>query len=125
MPHHLSAEMKRCIENCHECHDVCVQTLHHCLEKGGRHAEASHIRLLLDCAQICHTSEDFMLRGSDLHMLTCGVCAEVCARCADSCRRMADDEVMKRCADVCLRCADSCAEMAGSHRMAGVAATAR
>lgn len=113
MPHNQSAEMKRCIEMCHECHDVCVRTVQHCLEKGGRHAEPSHIRLLLDCAQICHTSEDFMLRGSDLHMLTCSTCGEVCTRCAEDCERMADDSMMKQCAEVCRRCADSCFEMAG------------
>ena len=119
MPHQTSPEMKRCIESCHDCHDICVQTAQHCLEKGGRHAEASHVRLLLDCAQICHTSEDFMLRGSDLHVLTCGACAEVCARCAEACERMGDDEMMRRCAEICRRCAESCAQMAGA--MAGAA----
>ena len=114
MPHQQTAEMKRCIELCHECHDVCLQAVQHCLEKGGRHAEASHIRLLLDCAQICHTSEDFMLRGSDLHPLTCGVCAEVCNRCAEDCDRLGDDPTMKRCSEVCRRCAQSCMEMAGA-----------
>jgi hypothetical protein len=118
---HTSPEMKRCIENCHECHDICVQTTQHCLEKGGRHAEASHIRLLLDCAQICQTSEDFMLRGSDLHRLTCGVCAEVCTRCAEDCERMADDVMMRRCAEVCRRCAESCHQMAGAGQMVGAA----
>ena len=121
MPHQQSAEMDRCIENCHACHDVCVRTVQHCLEKGGRHAEASHVRLLLDCAQICHTSEDFMLRGSDLHVLTCGVCAEVCTRCAEACERMGDDAMMRECAEVCRRCAASCAQMAGSRQLAGAA----
>lgn len=122
MQHHQNPEMKRCIENCDECHRVCVETVQHCLQKGGHHAEASHIRLLLDCAQICQTSEDFMLRGSDLHPLTCGACAEVCARCAEDCERMADDEMMRRCAEVCRRCAESCRQMAASHQMAGAGA---
>jgi hypothetical protein len=60
-----------------------------------------------------------MLRGSDLHVLTCGVCAEVCMRCAEACERMGDDETMKRCAEVCRRCAESCRQMAGT--MAGAA----
>ncbi|HEX9945692.1 MAG TPA: four-helix bundle copper-binding protein [Thermoanaerobaculia bacterium] len=113
MPH-LSDEMRRCIEHCEECHRICLETVTHCLEKGGRHAEPSHLRLLLDCAQICHTSADFMLRGSDLHVLTCGVCAEVCERCADSCERLGDDQVMRRCAEVCRHCAESCLRMAGA-----------
>jgi hypothetical protein len=69
---------------------------------------------LLDCASICHTSADFMLRGSDLHRPTCGVCAEVCQRCAESCERMAEDELDRRCAEVCRRCAESCRQMAGA-----------
>ena len=120
MTFHPSDDMMRCIALCHECHDICAHTIQHCLEKGGRHAEASHIRLLMDCAQICHTSEDFMLRGSDLHALTCGACGEVCTRCADDCERMADDSMMKRCAEVCRRCADSCLSMAGHMAGAGV-----
>jgi hypothetical protein len=112
MPHHISDEMRRCSEQCRECHAVCVETVHHCLEQGGRHAEAAHVRLLLDCAQICDTSGDFLLRGSDLHRETCRACAEVCARCAESCERVGGDDVMKRCAEVCRRCAESCRRMA-------------
>jgi hypothetical protein len=114
MPNQRSPEMQRCIEMCHECHDVCLETVRHCLDKGGRHAEASHITLLLDCVQICHTSEDFMLRGSENHTATCRACSEICERCADDCERMADDSMMRRCAEVCRRCAQSCAQMAGA-----------
>jgi len=113
-----STEMKQCIDLCHECHDACVQTAQNCLEKGGRYVDAASVRLLLDCAQICHTSEDFLLRDSDLHSLTCSVCAEVCARCADECLRLADD-VLKHCAEVCRRCAASCQQMAGTWTLAG------
>jgi hypothetical protein len=116
---HQPADLKHCIEMCHECHDICLQTVQHCLEKGGRHAEAPHIRLLLDCIDICQTSEDFMLRGSDLHALTCGVCSEVCTRCAEECERMGDDPMMRKCAAACQRCAESCAEMAGAYHLAG------
>jgi hypothetical protein len=112
MTHMHSAEMQQCIDNCMQCHAVCTETISHCLQKGGKHAEAKHIRLLADCAQICATSADFMLRGSDLHALTCGVCAEVCARCAEECERMADDAAMQRCAEECRRCAESCRRMA-------------
>lgn len=112
MPHHLTDEMRRCAEQCRECHEVCVETIHHCLEQGGRHVEAGHVRLLLDCAQICDTSGDFLLRGSDLHTETCRACAEVCTRCAESCERVGGDDVMKRCAEICRRCAESCRQMA-------------
>jgi hypothetical protein len=83
----------------------------YCLQKGGRHAEANHVRRLIDCAEMCQTSADFMLRGSELHVYTCGACAEVCNACAKSCESMADDEMMRRCAEACRTCAQECRKM--------------
>jgi len=111
---HISDEMHECIDRCSDCHDVCVATATHCLERGGEHASPDHIRALLDCAQTCDTSRDFMLRGSPLHHATCGVCADACERCAESCERF-DDETMRRCAEECRRCAESCRSMAREH----------
>lgn len=108
----MSQEMRDCIAECQSCHNICLETANHCLSMGGRHAEPAHIRLLLDCAEICQTSANFMLRSSDLHGRTCGVCAEVCERCADDCERFTDDPMMQECAQACRRCAASCREMA-------------
>lgn len=110
--HQHSPEMQQCIQNCEECHHICLETVTHCLQMGGKHAEAAHIRLLLDCAEICQTSANFMIRGSDLHALTCRVCAEVCERCAQDCEQMGDDAQMQACAEICRRCADTCRQMA-------------
>lgn len=113
MPHRISAEMRECIANCSDCHGICVETAVHCLGMGGDCAAPHHQTVLLDCAQICATSADFMLRGSELHGRTCGVCAEACRRCADECERLADgDATMLRCAETCRRCAESCQRMA-------------
>lgn len=111
----VSDEMQVCIQNCLQCHQVCLQMIDHCLKKGGMHAEPSHIKLLQDCAQICATSADFMIRSSDLHGRVCGVCAEACLACAVDCDRLSDDEMMKMCAEVCRRCAESCQKMASHH----------
>ena len=108
-----SREMQECIKNCQDCHSFCLETVTYCLEKGGKHAELGHMQLLLDCTEICQTSANFMLRDSDLHSRTCGVCAEVCERCAQSCAQFPDDTQMIACADICRRCADSCRRMAG------------
>lgn len=114
--HHDQA-MQQCIEHCFACHRICLQTVNHCLTMGGRHAETGHIRLLLDCAEICQTSANFMLRQSDFHALTCGVCAEICQRCAEDCARFGDDQMMQQCAQLCLRCAESCRQMAAAMRV--------
>jgi hypothetical protein len=105
--------MQRCIARCLECYRVCVEALRHGLLHGGPQADATHVRLLLDCIDICRTSADFMLRASDLHPRTCAVCAEVCQRCSDDCARFGDDPIMQRCAEVCRECAESCRQMAG------------
>lgn len=111
---HKNPAMEQCIRNCDDCHHVCLETISYCLQQGGKHAEAKHIQLLLDCTQICHTSADYMLRSSTMHNRTCAVCAEVCTECARSCEQMGDDAQMKACADMCCRCSDFCRQMAKS-----------
>jgi hypothetical protein len=116
----MDPKMQECITICQDTHGMTLETINHCLQMGGEHAEPNHIRLLMDCAQICQTSADFMLRMSDIHPQTCGVCADVCEQCATDCERFTDDAMMKACAEMCRRCAASCREMAGTggHRMA-------
>jgi hypothetical protein len=110
--HATTREMQQCIQNCSDCHTICTATVMHCLDMGGQHAARGHITTLLDCAQICHTSADFMLRGSRLHTRTCAVCAEICDQCARECEALAgDDPMMTQCAETCRRCADSCRQM--------------
>lgn len=110
----MTTDMRQCIQNCTECQATCVETMAHCLKIGGPHAEAAHIGSLLDCAQLCAASSDFMLRQSSLHRNTCSACADACRVCAESCEQMgAGDEVMKRCAELCRRCEESCRKMAG------------
>ena len=111
MPHQMSSKMQQCIDECQSCHAVCVEASNHCLDMGGAHAEASHIRSLLDCADACRASADFMLRGSPMHAAVCRVCAEACEACADSCQRIGNDETMQRCMEACRRCASSCRQM--------------
>ena len=110
--HQMSEEMRRCIDECSNCHRVCLETVTYCLQKGGRHVEARHLGLLLDCAEVCQTSADFMLRGSPFHTVTCAACAELCRACEEACRAVEDDEQMAHCADVCGACAESCSRMA-------------
>lgn len=111
-------ELEQCIKDCLDCYKLCIKTISHCLEKGGKHAEASHIALMKDCADMCRTSADFMLRNSNWSGRICSLCADICIECATSCDKLADDEHMRECADMCRRCAESCkrmAEMAAQH----------
>ena len=110
--HTSNSSMAACIDTCTNCRAVCIQTVNHCLTKGGKHADAKHIRALLDCADMCDVAARFMLRESSSHAEVCRACAAVCNACASSCEAMADDDDMKRCAEVCRECAKSCEKMA-------------
>lgn len=114
MSHHHSSEMDACIQACLDCSRECLScATGHCLESGGKHTEPRHLRLMLDCADICQTSAAFMTRHSDLHQRTCELCAEVCAACAMSCSHI-DDEHIRHCAETCRRCIDACQAMTAS-----------
>lgn len=113
MTSRMTSEMRRCIDECLSCYGTCEFTSSHCLELGGKHAEAVHIRLLADCARICLAAADFMTRGSDSHARLCETCADICRQCAESCERVdSADETMKQCVAECRRCADACEQMA-------------
>jgi hypothetical protein len=71
--HHLTPDMRQCIANCLDCHSLCVETAAHCLTMGGEHAGPKHQRLLHDCAQICQTSADFMLRTITRRCAACAL----------------------------------------------------
>jgi len=108
----MAQTLDRCIETCLECHRICLATIQHCLGKGGSHAEAKHIRTMMDCAQICAVVADFMIRGSAHHPHLCAECAEICRECERSCAQHPDaDDAMRRCAEMCRRCAEECAAM--------------
>ncbi len=110
--------MQDCITLCWECRTECQETLfNHCLQEGGKHAEAEHAKLMMDCIQACQTAADFMTRNSRLHASECVVCADVCEACAESCERIGGEH-MKACAEICRRCAQSCREMGNMRKAA-------
>ncbi len=106
-----SDEVRECIKDSLDCYQTCTETIVRCLNMGGKHSEPEHLNLLTDCARICNTNADFMIRNSTYYPQICGVTADICDECADTCDRF-DDDFMKECANVCRRCAESCREMA-------------
>jgi len=107
---HFNPVMKECVDNCLGCYSMCVQmAMGHCLEAGGQHVEPNHFRLMMACAEICHSSAYFMLIGSEHHKHICRECAEICDQCAESCEEIGD---MLDCVEACRRCAETCRQMA-------------
>ena len=101
--------MQDCIDVCSQCHASCLHTaMVHCLNTGGKHVGADHFRLMMNCAEICQTSANFMLSGSTFHAALCGICADICEACAKSCEAIGE---MEDCVRACRECAASCRKM--------------
>ena len=108
---------------CWDCRHICQTTLFtHCLAEGGKHTAEEHVKLMIDCMEICQTAADFMTRGSSLHAEICMACAKVCLACAESCELIGDDTMLE-CAKKCRECAASCEAM-GKHEEAAKFVTA-
>lgn len=105
-------KVEKCITECMDCHAVCLDLAYYSLNQGGELSEPDHIKSLMDCADLCRTSVDFMLRGSDFSAQVCELNAEVCDQCAESCYQFKEDAKMKAGGDICRRTASSCREMA-------------
>ncbi|HEX7966113.1 MAG TPA: four-helix bundle copper-binding protein [Gammaproteobacteria bacterium] len=122
----IGGNMRAAVEVANRCRDVCLGTaVNYCLREGGEHAEQAHLRLMLDCAEICRTAGTFMLVDSPYHQDVCAVCAEICDDCARECEDM---EGMEACAQACRDCAESCRQMADAEphlQTAGAVARAR
>ncbi len=105
-----TSEMQECIQACLDCHAICLrEAMNHCLTQGGKHTEPTHFRLMLNCAELCQTSANFMLSHSDWHSDLCALCADVCDACARSCEEVGE---MDECVAACRACSESCRQMA-------------
>ena len=108
----MDADLAACIEACNRAHGVALgMAMNHCLDTGGDHVAPKHFRLMADCAAMCATAADFMLRSSEFHAASCRLCAEVCEACADSCAAL---DGMGACVTACRDCAAACRAMAGN-----------
>lgn len=108
----MDPKMKKGVDDCNKCRTACLMTINHCLKMGGVHVEPRHMNLLKDCAEICKSSENFMLRDSEHAECICEECARICEQCAESCEKIdPNDAQMSECAKMCRECATSCKAM--------------
>lgn len=104
----LEQHMADCLELCQQCHNVCAGVISYGMQRGDNYLNEIALRLLQDCAEICQTSANFMLRGSEFHGQICAACAEICLKCATACEEFAEDSRLQECAEVCRKCAEAC-----------------
>ena len=101
----LNDQMADCIQNCLNSHTVCLDAASRRMEQGGQHAE--HIRVMLDCSEICLTNAHLMIRNSPLYGYVCRACADVCSDCAERCYQVGEQD----CGDACQASANSCQQL--------------
>lgn len=57
--------MQACMDACNECHVTCLHmAMNHCLEASGKHADPRHMKIMMDCAQICVVAYESKLGGA-------------------------------------------------------------
>ena len=115
-----NSDMQRCIDACIECHRTCLQmAMGDCIRTDGNHAEPELIRLMLNCAELCQTTANFMISDSPVHGIACNACAQVCDACTQSCEEVSG---MEECVRACRYCAESCEQMSQQQFLRGVPA---
>src|SRR3979409_2758905 len=74
----LTREMEEGIQDCLQCHRICLRTFSHllALEPDAELAKPEQLNLLLDCADVCRMCADFMLRISECPVPVAGVCVQ-------------------------------------------------
>lgn len=106
----MAAAMRACIDECQKCHTVCLTTATELRRAPALHRSSpAQILAMLDSAQICATTADFMARGSAHHAAMCRLCADICEACIRACTGMPG---METCLAACVSCAKSCRAMA-------------
>lgn len=109
--------MQNCIDMCWRCRHECQAVLfNYCLIEGGKHVAEPHVKLMVDCIQMCQVAADAMVRQSPMHADICAACAAVCDACAISCEALEGTE-MKICAELCRQCAEQCRDMGSKKSM--------
>jgi hypothetical protein len=109
----ITPEARQCIEATSECYSVVTETLSYSLDGKAHLSDPAHLRLLIDGAEICQTTQNALLRGSTLGTMLAAVCVEACEKLAETCRRLdGSDEQLTTCAEMCDETAESCRQLA-------------
>lgn len=108
----IASNMERCIRDCLSCFENCTRTISYCVSQGGKHVEADHLKIMMECIDMSRMSATLMMSNAPFSHEHCQLCAKVCDSCALSCSKMENDKTMQECADICRKCADSCRSMA-------------
>lgn len=98
--------IQECVTSCLSCYAACVSATKD--YRSDKEDDATLFSVLSDCALVCQTTANFLLRGSDAMGWMCAVNARICDRCARECGR----QQLFECATACRECAALCHKLA-------------
>jgi hypothetical protein len=102
-------DLSDCRDACLRTHVACLHAATHALVKAEAHPR-DLVRMLWDCADMSVTNANLLSRGSPMHPITCGACAELCEECVEHCGK-SDDPILQQAAAACSESARLCREM--------------
>lgn len=94
-----------------DCASMCHRTCGMLLNRPDAHLRRAQIKLLSDCATICEVCAKFVSGNSVLMKTICEYCAYVCEICGNECLKHTDQDSQK-CGQMCLNCARECRSLA-------------
>ena len=109
----MTPAMRDAVKECTSGALVAKEALAYALAHGAEHAEADHLRLLMDTAAACGAAVDFLVRESPHHGSICRANAVICAACAADARAIGTPG-LRRLAEQCERCAAACEVLAAA-----------
>jgi hypothetical protein len=98
----ISKEIQQCVEACRECKNYCAALA----TSGG--LDSRTIVMMKDCAEMCLTCSNLVLRESHFAAKIRKLCAEACNDCAAACEKASQGKIAQDCAAACRHCADAC-----------------
>lgn len=108
----IAPEVRRAIEAASDCYTVCTETLSYSLN-GGQLMDERHLRLLIDVCEVTQTTQNALLRSSEVGTMLAAVCVEACEKVAEVCRQLdGSDPQLADCAEACDHTADCCRALA-------------
>jgi hypothetical protein len=102
-----------CAKTCLECGASCTACADASVSEDDVQEMRAVVRLALDCADLCHTTERVVLRQTaqnvEVLRATATACLAACRACEEECEKhAAHHEHCRLCADACRRCEAAC-----------------
>lgn len=95
-------EAERCIDALQACYAACMRNVSYGNVKKSGPIQEEHVRLMLDCAEMCQTAANFLIRESDHYLRICREAAEICKDLASSCEGVDGMDGIRSTCDECV-----------------------